>query len=33
LSEVRQRSVILERGGVKSEIFLPVANQANGYLR
>ena len=33
LSEVRERSVVLERAGVKSEIFLPVATQSMGYLR
>jgi general secretion pathway protein C len=33
LTEVREHSVILERSGVKSEIFLPVAVQSNGYLR
>ncbi|MGA2553050.1 MAG: hypothetical protein ABSF50_23160 [Burkholderiaceae bacterium] len=33
LAEVREHSIVLERAGVKSEIFLPVPATSSGYLR
>lgn len=33
VAEIRERSVVLERSGIRTEIFIPAATQSSGYVR